>query len=118
MSDCIVLTGLEFYGRHGVFAAERELGARFLVDVELFLPMNASDELDRTVNYASVYEMVRRVMTETSVNLIETLAVELAEGILAEHPPLRRVKVRVHKPWAPLPGVFADVMVEAERARE
>lgn len=117
MSDRIVLSGLEFHAKHGVFPAERELGARFVVDVELFLPMDASDELSHTVNYATVYEHVRRVITETSVQLIETLAVQLAEGILAEHLPLQRVKVRVHKPWAPLPGVFSDVMVEAERAR-
>ena len=49
--DKIVLSGLEFYARHGVFDEENTLGARFVVDVELFLPLPETDVLSETVDY-------------------------------------------------------------------
>ena len=39
VEDRIVLSGLEFHGFHGVFPIEEQLGARFIVDVEMFLPL-------------------------------------------------------------------------------
>src|SRR5438094_584289 len=51
--DRILMEGMAFFGRHGVFPAERELGARFTVDVELMGDLReaaASDRLDDTVN--------------------------------------------------------------------
>ena len=33
----VMLTGLEVFGRHGVYAPETELGQRFVVDLEITL---------------------------------------------------------------------------------
>ena len=33
--DKIILKNMQFYGYHGVFSAEREMGERFEVDLEL-----------------------------------------------------------------------------------
>jgi dihydroneopterin aldolase len=115
--DRIVLAGLEFHAHHGVFTAEGELGARFVVDVELFLPLSAADDLAATVDYSAVYALVRARVTEERFALIEALAVDLATRILAAQPLLRRVLVRVHKPHAPLPGVVRDVFAEVTRER-
>lgn len=115
--DRIVLAGLEFHAHHGVFAAEGELGARFVVDVELFLPLSRTDDLAATVDYGAVYALVRARVTGERFALIEALAFDIATRLLAAHPPLRRVLVRVHKPHAPLPGVFRDVFAEVVRER-
>jgi dihydroneopterin aldolase len=117
--DKIVLTGMEFFARHGVFDEEATLGARFIVDVELYLDLReVGADLKRTVNYAVVYDLVRREVTETRQRLIEALAGEIAAKLLAFNVRLAEVVVRVHKPHAPLPGVVRDVYAEVRRRRE
>jgi dihydroneopterin aldolase len=49
--------------------------------------------------------------------LIETLAEDIAKQILKEFKKIKKVKVTVHKPHAPIPLKFKDVSVEIERSR-
>jgi dihydroneopterin aldolase len=120
--DRILLTGLAFYGRHGVLAAERELGGRFLVDVEASLdlrPAGQQDDLAATVDYSQLYEQVRAVVEGPPANLLEALAERIAQRLLDGFPRLAAVTVRVHKPAAPLAGAaVAAVAVEVHRERE
>ncbi len=114
----IVLQGLEFYGRHGVKPEEGALGARFLVDVELQVDFEGQgDRLAATVDYAEVHKLVSRIVTGERFYLIEALADKLAEQILAEFSKVRALTVRVHKPHAPLAGVFRDVYAEVSIER-
>lgn len=117
MSDRIVLSGMEFHAFHGVFPEEARLGARFVVDVELSLRLSGDDSLAGTVDYSRVHAQVQEIVTGTRFQVIEALAVTLAEGILSEQPAAESVTVRVHKPHAPLPGVVRDVFVEVKRQR-
>lgn len=109
----VVLEGLEFHARHGVYETEAVLGSRFVVDAELHYDfVGLPDDLDAAVNYAEVYEVIRQEVTEQRVQLIEVLADRIARRVLREQPGLRSVMVRVHKPFAPIPGVFRDVYAE------
>jgi dihydroneopterin aldolase len=122
MPDRIRLAGLAFHGYHGVYAAERQLGARFLVDVEATADLRAagqSDDLAATVDYAAMYGVVRAVLEGPARNLLEALAESVAERLLADFPPLAAVTVRVTKPSPPIAGAaIGTVSVEIERARE
>ena len=114
----IVLEGLEFYGRHGARPEENRLGARFVVDVEMEVPFEGKgDRLDATVDYAAVYAEVAEAVAGRRFYLIEALAEHMAEALLARFANLAAVRVRVHKPHAPIPGVFRDVYAEVERRR-
>lgn len=115
--DKIVLAGMEFFGYHGVFEEEGRLGARFVVDVELSMTLPRNDSLRGTVDYGRVYRLVEKAMTGPRYRLIETLAHHVAGVVLAEEGLVAQVLVRVHKPHAPLPGVFRDVYVEVVRRR-
>ncbi|RJF72107.1 MULTISPECIES: dihydroneopterin aldolase [Deinococcus] len=109
----VVLEGLEFHARHGVFETEAVLGSRFIVDAELAYDFaGLPDDLAAAVNYAAVYEVIRQEVTENRVQLIEVLTDRIARRVLREQPKLKRVTVRVHKPFAPIPGVFRDVFAE------
>ena len=115
----VVLEGLEFHAHHGVYATEGVLGARFVVDAELHSPFaGIADDLEEAVNYAAAYAAVREEVTEKTHQLIEVLADRIADRLLADFPRLHKVRVRVHKPFAPLPGVFRDVYAEIEKERE
>lgn len=117
--DKVVLSGLEFYGRHGVHDEETKLGARFVIDLELFLPLEGiADRLKETVDYSAVYETVKHEVTVSRFYLIEALANRIAEEIFASQPKVEQILVRVHKPHAPLQGVFRDVYAEVLRTRK
>ena len=117
--DKIILEGMEFFAYHGVQPEERTLGQRFILDVELLLdlrPAGITDELDRTVNYAQVFETVQSIVCGRSYRLIEALAEAVAGELLGRFP-ADQVKVRVKKPQAPVPGRFTWLAVEITRGK-
>lgn len=116
-ADRITLKNLVFYAYHGVFAAEKELGQRFEVDVDMYGDFQASaraDDIDMTVNYADVYALVKEIVEEREFDLIEALAAAISDEVLAIHP-VSRVTVRVRKPHAPLGGLADYVECEISR---
>jgi dihydroneopterin aldolase len=111
---------MQFYGRHGVNPEEQALGQRFEVDVTLQLdtrPAALADDLQRTINYAQVYKVVKRIVEDECFNLIETIAETIATHIGRQFTP-QRVQVCVRKPHAPIKGVLDYVAVEIERTPE
>lgn len=99
--DRILLEGMTFFGFHGALPAERELGQRFVVDVEMRLdlrPAGVSDDLAKTVDYGAVHEAVKEIVEGESLNLIEAVAERIAATILGNHLRVETVRVRVAKP--------------------
>ena len=119
--DRIFLRGMRFMACHGVLPHEREVPQPFEVDVEMGLDLRAageSDDLDDTVNYAKVYDVVSTVLTVTRKYLIEAIAEEIADDLLRDFDVLCLVRVTVHKPAAPIDGIFSDVGVSILRRRK
>jgi dihydroneopterin aldolase len=119
--DRIFLRGMRFMACHGVLPHEREVPQPFEVDVEMGLDLRAAGEVDdlrQTVNYAEVYDVVSTVLTVTRKYLIEALAEEIADDLLRDFDALRWVRVTVHKPAAPIDGIFSDVGVTILRCRK
>ena len=119
--DQIFLRGMRFMACHGALPHEREIPQPFEVDVELGLSLRAageSDNLDDTVNYAKVYHTVSSIMDGAPKQLIEALAEEIADDLLRDFDSLRWVRVTVHKPAAPIDGMFSDVGVTILRRRK
>jgi dihydroneopterin aldolase len=103
-----------FYGYHGVSRAERETGRRYEVDCELvfdFSKAGQSDQLKDTINYREVFEVVERVLTTDHLQLLETLATRIVDGLLQGFP-VQRVLVRVRKMIPPIPGNLDYIEVE------
>lgn len=118
-STKITLKNMVFYGYHGVFAAEKELGQHYEVDVEVegdFIRAGQTDNLDLTVNYVQLYTVVKELVEEGSFNLIEALGTAIAERIL-ESFEIERVMVRVRKPHPPLGGIVAASEFEIVKDR-
>jgi dihydroneopterin aldolase/2-amino-4-hydroxy-6-hydroxymethyldihydropteridine diphosphokinase len=115
--DAIALRGLTATGHHGVLPAERRDGQVFRADVVVHVDTRAAagtDDLARTVNYATLAEGVVAVLAGEPVDLVETLAQRIAEVALAL-PAVEVVDVVVHKPEAPIPVPFEDVTVAVRR---
>lgn len=117
---CVRLGGLRLAGVHGVHAQERERAQPFVVDLELRLDLAAAgrgDDLTATCDYSRAARVAAEVLAGPPRNLIESLAWEIAGRLLAEFDQLREVRVRVHKPEAPIGLPFADVSAEVRRVR-
>ena len=120
MSDRIELRGMRFMGRHGLHLEERMEPQPFEVDVVVGADLaaaQASDELSDTVDYAAIFDAVRGRVEADSYRLIEALAGAIAGDVLAAHPLVESVDVRVRKPNAPLPGSFDTVEATVHRGR-
>jgi len=118
MSDQINLTGIKAFGYHGVFKEERIHGQSFIADVELTLDLtkaSQSDELDSTIDYSKVVDLVVDEIQGEAVNLIERLAGRIAEKIKSTHPVISKVVVTVHKPHAPVDAEVKDISVTISR---
>lgn len=116
--DTITITGLRALGFHGVFPEERSAGQEFVVDVEMAVKaLPTHDELDATIDYSGVADVVVATIKSGPFQLIETLANEIVTKILASEPLAESVKVTVHKPDAPLAQAFTDVAVTLTRSR-
>jgi dihydroneopterin aldolase / 2-amino-4-hydroxy-6-hydroxymethyldihydropteridine diphosphokinase len=120
MTDHIVLQGISARGFHGVLDVEKTDGQDFVVDVMLEVDLRRpgrSDRLAHTVNYAEVAAETVSLITGPSLDLIETLADQVAAAAL-RHPLVQAVEVTVHKPQAPVGVPFGDVKVVVERRRD
>ena len=120
MSDQIVLTGIHGFGYHGLFEKERKDGQDFFVDLTLSVDLAAashSDAIEDTVNYAEITELVLEEIVSNPVNLIEKLAVRIADRVLNQHTRVHAVTVTVHKPQAPVAVQLKDIAVVVTRSR-
>lgn len=107
----IVLEGMEFYAFHGVFAEEKSIGGRYLVDVEVFYPFeNNQDQLSDTVDYTVIYEIVARHMHQPA-QLIEYVAVQIKAEISSRFPGCDSL-IRVSKMSPPVGGSLSRTYVE------
>ena len=117
-SDCIKLANMGFYAFHGTSKAEKEVGQRFYLDVEMFLNLReagTSDNIRFTVNYAHVYDLISGVTKKRKYNLLEALAEDIVDEILNHYPQLDRIRVKVRKPQVPLCGILDYIEVAIDR---
>jgi len=118
--DKVFVSGLELDAKHGYYDEERQTGNRFRFDVSVSTPTaraGKTDDLDDTVDYATIAEMIKLSATGPSTKLVETLAERIAESLLGRFASAASVKVRVAKLSPPLTEGAAEAGVEIERIR-
>ncbi len=117
--DRIAIRGINVLGHHGVDKAERQVGQRLVIDVDLYQnlePAIANDDIRKTINYEAVCTLVERVAGQEEFLLLESLASEIANRILETFKP-EAVTVRVRKMNIPISTRVGSVEVEIKRSR-
>jgi dihydroneopterin aldolase len=110
---------MSFYGYHGETEAERALGNRFHVDVEIRMDLSVagrSDDIADTLDYSHAFALVRTVVEDQQYSLIEAIAARIAESLLTQAG-IDSVKVRVGK-QPPIAGAIDRCSVIIERFAE
>jgi dihydroneopterin aldolase len=100
--DTIFLRDLRVETIVGVWDWERKIRQTVSIDLEMAADIRraaASDSLDDTLNYKLVAKRVQQFVAESSFQLVETLAENIAEVVLNDFD-VPWVEVRVNKPGA------------------
>ena len=88
MNTYIYLREVRFHANHGVMPQERTVGTDFTVDLRVEYPFAVamkSDNVDDTLNYAQLYNLVKKEMAQPS-RLLEHVAGRIAEAVFREFP--------------------------------
>ena len=113
MSDVIRLKGLTVFGHYGVSPAEREVGQKIELDIDLYADLRAacqSDSLKDTINYEAVYAKVFEIVSGQKHRLLEALGEDICYHLL-ENFPVSRVSVHLRKFNLPFPNSLSYVEV-------
>ncbi len=99
---CLFLRNMLLDAHIGVFPHEYGVTQRIRVSVyfgidEVKESETCVDDLRSTVSYELVVQLVRRIVREKHVNLVETLANQIATEVLRLDQRVRVVRVRVEK---------------------
>ena len=103
----IELEGMEFKAYHGCLEQEKARGNLFVVDFRGDLDLSAaaeSDNLNHTVNYADIYDIISYEMSIPS-ELLENVAGRIVKEIEKRFPQFVSFSVRVSKRKPPVDGV-------------
>ena len=95
----IQIEGMEFFAYHGCFREERVIGTRFMVDISIKAETEQAaetDDLKHTVNYQSVYTLIKAEMAVKS-HLLEHLGKRIIDAVYMYHPEAQFVRVKVMK---------------------
>jgi len=115
----VALEGMEFFAYHGYYDEEQKLGNRYSVDLYVKADLHAaaaSDELQSTINYVVLYQLVAEEM-QLRARLLEHVGHRILDRVLAEFPAVRSAKVRVSKHNPPFGGVCRRSAVTLKRKR-
>lgn len=110
----IALEGMHFYAFHGFYEEEQLIGTDYLVDVYIekgFTPAASKDALENTINYETVYLLVKLEMNKKR-KLLETLAIAIIQSLKHQFGQMQGVRVRIRKMRPPLGGMVSHAMVE------
>ena len=98
-NSCIFLNDLRFHAFHGVMPQERLTGNDYRVDLKIDFPLEkavGSDDVNDTLNYATVYTAVKEEMDVPS-QLIERVAYRIADRLFRTFKAINEVEIKVEK---------------------
>jgi dihydroneopterin aldolase len=115
----ISLDDMRFYAYHGVMEQERRVGGEYSVSliVEANLTDAArTDDVADTINYAELYELVKREMATPS-KLLEHVAARIGQRAIEAYERITAVTVKVTKLNPPMGGDSKGASVELKLTR-
>jgi dihydroneopterin aldolase len=115
--DKVFIEGLEIETVIGIYDWERKIRQSLVFDVEMGFDNRvpaASDAIADTLDYKAVSKRLIAFVSESSFQLVETLAERCADLILAEFP-VRQLRIKLSKPGAVRGAKAVGVIIERSR---
>jgi 7,8-dihydroneopterin aldolase/epimerase/oxygenase len=117
MSEFIIeLKQLYFFSFHGLYEEEQKVGGEFSVDliVKYIGGNNDITAIGETINYATLYEIVKKEMNQPR-DLLETIAQSIAERIHKAFPIVKEMEICIEKKHPPIIGFAGSVGVRYKK---
>lgn len=98
------MKGVRFYSFHGVMSQESRVGAHFIVNLRVGYPVEKamqSDNVGDTLDYAALFNLVRREMDIPS-KLLEHVAGRISNAILKVFPTVTSIDLTLMKESPPM----------------
>ena len=115
--DKIFLNELKVDTIIGIWDWERKIRQTVVIDLEMSADIAraaATDNVEDTLNYKSVAKRIQSFVSESSFQLVETLAERIA-GIVRDEFDVQWVRVRVNKPGAIRGSKDVGILIERGR---
>jgi|SRR5690554_553483 len=116
----IFVKNLEFSGPHGFYEAERREGRRFQVDLSVDigeLLAERDDNLEHTLDYRGLAEVILAVGTRESYKLVERVADEILTRVFEQFAQVRSADLTIRKFATQVPGDPECVGIRVQRMR-
>ena len=115
----VSLHGIRLNAPHGLYPQEHVLGNEFEVNITVKhspqrLPVR---HLEDTIDYIAVYELVKKRMAVPTA-LLETLATEITQEILAKFVLAEEVSISIRKKYPPVSQLRGSVGVSFDKKRK
>ena len=112
----IELRQLRFFAYHGLFPGENRVGTDFEVDLSASYdnPKSTINKLTDTINYVRLYEIVKKRMA-VPTNLLETIAMEIAETIKQEFSAVNNIEISIYKLNPPIEDFQGQVGIRFKK---
>ena len=102
MSFDINISKIKCFGKHGIYDQEKQNDQEFLVDIKINISDFSEDNINKTLNYEEVVNLVINMVNTKSYDLIETLAKNISEKIVFQYAKseaiIQEIMVTVHEP--------------------
>jgi len=112
--DHVFIEGLEIEALIGIYDWERRIRQPLVFDIEMAFDNRvpaATDAIADTLNYKAISNRVVDYVSQSSFELVETLAERVAQIILTEFG-VQRVRLKLSKPGAVRGARAVGVMIE------
>jgi len=107
----IAIENMEFHAFHGCFEEEQIIGNSFIVDIYMETDTEEaelSDDLDKTVNYADVFELIKKEMSVKS-KLLEHVGRRIMNAVEQTYPQIEAIELKIAKMNPPIGGKVESV---------
>ena len=115
----ITLENMEFHAFHGSLDFEQHLGNIFIVSLSMELNTTQpglTDNLEHTLNYQLVYDVVKAQMQIPS-KLIEHVGQRIMDAVFERFPEIKTLEIKLSKLNPPLGGKVERVTIELIKQR-
>ena len=108
----VQLHQLLFHSYHGVHEEEKVLGNEYMVDcsVQFYESSDVIRHIDETINYAFIYEVIKKRMS-IPTQLLETVAMEIGNEVIKNYKDLKVIDISIRKMHPPIEGIRGSVGV-------
>jgi len=113
MKSYILLENIEIYAYHGVYEHETRVGNNFVINLKLTIDISAavdSDNLEDTLNYGEIYNIIKHEMSIPS-KLLEHAGGRILRSLKGNFPKIEQIELKLTKKNPPVGGPLESASI-------